>query len=197
MKTRETTSMEASTFMVDLRQVFIATKYASQRSLVLLDEFGKGTQISDGVGILASVLDYFASNDECPRILLTTHYHDLVSSGEELLGPTVRAVSTFKQMQVMTQQNSTTGNEILFLYKIDDGLCTDSLGCYCARMAGVDEAVVTRAENITASIIKHQPIDQVIECPSEEWANDKLQELRDLKIEDDEAIMAFLSSLNQ
>ncbi|KAJ3023757.1 MutS protein msh5 [Thoreauomyces humboldtii] len=76
--TRETVSKTQSSFMIDLLQVSNALRTASERSLVLLDEFGKGTQLSDGIGLSCAVLESFAQRKElCPKILTATHFHEV------------------------------------------------------------------------------------------------------------------------
>ncbi|KAG0262020.1 MutS protein msh5 [Actinomortierella ambigua] len=79
LQTRETVSKVHSTFMADLSQVSHAIRMATRRSLVVLDEFGKGTATTDGAGLFCGVIEHFAglARDQRPRVLATTHFHEL------------------------------------------------------------------------------------------------------------------------
>ncbi|KAF9163576.1 MutS protein msh5 [Actinomortierella ambigua] len=79
LQTRETVSKVHSTFMADLSQVSHAIRMATRRSLVVLDEFGKGTATTDGAGLFCGVIEHFAglTRDQRPRVLATTHFHEL------------------------------------------------------------------------------------------------------------------------
>ncbi|KAG0236515.1 MutS protein msh5 [Actinomortierella wolfii] len=79
LQTRETVSKVHSTFMADLSQVSMALRMATQRSLVVIDEFGKGTATTDGAGLFCAVIEHFAKMESMqrPRVLATTHFHEL------------------------------------------------------------------------------------------------------------------------
>ncbi|KAG0229575.1 MutS protein msh5 [Actinomortierella wolfii] len=79
LQTRETVSKVHSTFMADLSQVSMALRMATQRSLVVIDEFGKGTATTDGAGLFCAVIEHFARMESMqrPRVLATTHFHEL------------------------------------------------------------------------------------------------------------------------
>ena len=156
ISTHETLEKNASSFLIDLRQMYVATKYATAKSLVLIDEFGKGTNLADGIGLMSSILNFFTANGDSPRIIMTTHYHDLVST-DDYLADQVRQVMKPQQMQIYTDNNRE--DEVVFLYKVVDGVCENSLGCYLARMVGMPYGIVQRAETISRRLIDRQPIE--------------------------------------
>ncbi|KIK69506.1 hypothetical protein GYMLUDRAFT_66815 [Collybiopsis luxurians FD-317 M1] len=99
ISTRESVSKVQSAFMIDLNQVSLALRNCTSRSLILLDEFGKGTLPTDGAGLLCGVIKHlFARGSNCPKVIVATHFHDIFR--EELLDPQSVPVS-FLHMQVM------------------------------------------------------------------------------------------------
>ena len=74
---RETCAVQKSAFMIDLSQVSKALRYATANSLILLDEFGKGTSSADGISLLASVIRHLLERRECPRTVISTHFSEL------------------------------------------------------------------------------------------------------------------------
>jgi DNA mismatch repair protein MSH5 len=74
--TRETVSRIQSAFMIDLQQISLALSLATRRSLLIIDEFGKGTEASDGAGLACSVFEYLTSlGADCPKVIGATHFH--------------------------------------------------------------------------------------------------------------------------
>ncbi|KAJ3837138.1 muts domain V-domain-containing protein [Lentinula raphanica] len=99
ISTRESVSKVQSAFMIDLNQVSLALRNCTGRSLILLDEFGKGTLPTDGAGLLCGVIKHLLSRKlDCPKVLVATHFHDVFR--EEILDPKSVPIS-FLHMQVM------------------------------------------------------------------------------------------------
>ena len=103
-----------------------------------MDEFGKGTSPEEGIVIFASVLKTLALNDQCPRTIAITHFHEVYQLG--LLAPAL----PIKWCTMDTIE----GEQIMFLYKVVSGRANSSLGIRCGRMAGVSEDVLKRAEEL-------------------------------------------------
>jgi DNA mismatch repair protein MSH5 len=81
IQTKETVSKAESAFTHDLIQVNLALANATPRSIVLLDEFGKGTATSDGIALLCGTLEHFADRAErCPKVLCATHFHEIFTN---------------------------------------------------------------------------------------------------------------------
>lgn len=109
--TRETVSKAESAFMHDLIQVNMALTNATARSLVLLDEFGKGTQTTDGIALLCAALEHFANRGSgCPKVLVATHFHEMFTN--ELLPPS--RLINYNVMEVMQGDDP---RELTFLYR--------------------------------------------------------------------------------
>ena len=125
-----------STFFVELSETKKILSEATPRSLVILDELGRGTSSYDGVAVAQAVLHHIATHIGCIGFF-ATHYHSLA---EEFAGhPEIRN----KRMRIHVDE---VKREITFLYKLEDGVAEGSFGMHCAAMCGIPEAVIARAE---------------------------------------------------
>lgn len=127
-----------STFMVEMNEVADILRYATKKSLVILDEVGRGTSTADGVAIARAVVEALATDKKLGcKTLFATHYHELISLEGEVPGvknyslPVIRA-----------------GEKIRFMHKIVEGGADESFGIDVARLAGVPEKVIDRARKI-------------------------------------------------
>lgn len=127
-----------STFMVEMSEVAHVLKYATPRSLVILDEIGRGTSTFDGMSIAKSVVEYMVKtkNVRC-KTLFATHYHELSLIEKEL--------SSVKNYNIAVKKN---GDDIIFLRKIVPGPTDDSFGIEVAKLAGVPDKIIERAKEI-------------------------------------------------
>jgi DNA mismatch repair protein MSH5 len=144
--TRESVSRIQSAFMIDLQQTSIALTLATRRSLVIIDEFGKGTETHDGAGLAAGVYEHFLQlGPECPKVLGATHFHEIFENGFLQPRPALR----FAHMEVnVDAEASEVEDQITYLYKYRQERSTSSFGTHCAAMNGIDPAVIERAENL-------------------------------------------------
>ncbi len=127
-----------STFMVEMSEVANILHNASANSLLILDEIGRGTSTFDGLSIAWSILEYIADAKRCgAKALFATHYHELTELEGELSG--------VKNFRVTVRE---IGEDIVFLRKIVRGGADQSFGIQVARLAGLPEAVLTRAKEI-------------------------------------------------
>ncbi|KAI4290936.1 DNA mismatch repair protein MSH6 [Pancytospora philotis] len=131
-----------STFMAELSEASRIMGSATRRSFVIMDELGRGTSTGDGTAIAQAVLDYLKGIG-C-YTLFSTHYHGLVQKYE--------GVDKVYIDCVIDQ------DDIVFLYKIKNGVCLDSHGLYVARLAGVPDAVVGRARAIKDEILEKNKV---------------------------------------
>ena len=129
-----------STFMVELLETAAILKHASERSLVILDELGRGTATFDGAAIAHSVVDHLVKQAKC-RALFATHYHDLV-----------RSWSSHDSVQLghMDCLVRDGGENIVFLYKLAEGCSPKSFGINVARLARLPKRVLDRAAEKSA-----------------------------------------------
>ncbi len=127
-----------STFMVEMTETAHILRAATNRSLVLLDEIGRGTSTYDGLSIAWSVTEFLTrSSKENPRTLFATHYHELTSLEE--------STRSIKNMTVKVSENQ---NGIQFLYTIAPGKADKSYGIHVAELAGLPSSVILRAKEI-------------------------------------------------
>ena len=125
-----------STFMVEMNEVANILKYATSRSLIILDEVGRGTSTYDGMSIARAVVEYI--NDRIKaKTLFATHYHELIEL--EQLDPGI------KNYSVAVKEK---GKEVVFLRRIVPGGTDKSYGIHVARLAGLPEKVVKRADEL-------------------------------------------------
>ena len=141
-----------STFMVEMSEVASILKYATSRSLLILDEIGRGTSTYDGMAIARAVLEYAASPRKLgAKTLFATHYHELSTIEQEL--PNV------KNYNIAVKKR---GDQMIFLRKIVPGAADDSYGVEVAKLAGLPGAVVTRAREILAELESQNGVQRVI-----------------------------------
>jgi DNA mismatch repair protein MutS len=125
-----------STFMVEMTEAANILRYATRKSLVILDEVGRGTSSADGLAIAAAILENLALRVNC-WTLFATHYHELVAYAE--------ALATVHAMQ--TEVRELPGQGISFSHRLIDGACGRSFGIEVAKLAGIPEEVVQRAKS--------------------------------------------------
>ena len=126
-----------STFMVEMMETASILNNLSARSLILLDEIGRGTSTYDGVSLAWSISEYIAVHEHRPKTMFATHYHELNELEDKMEGVINYHVSV----------KETDGN-VLFLRKMKPGGSEHSFGIHVARMAGVPAKVLSRAEAI-------------------------------------------------
>jgi DNA mismatch repair protein MutS len=127
-----------STFMVEMQETANILHAATSRSLVVLDEIGRGTSTFDGLSIAWAVAEYLATNVRArPKTLFATHYHELTDLADALPG-VVNAHVSAREWK----------DEIIFLRKIVSGRSDRSYGIQVARLAGLPGSVINRAQEI-------------------------------------------------
>ena len=127
-----------STFMVEMAEVATILKYATARSLLILDEIGRGTSTYDGMAIARAVLEYAANPKRLgAKTLFATHYHELSTMEQKL--------HNVKNYNIAVKKR---GDQMIFLRKIVPGATDDSYGIEVAKLAGIPNAVINRAREI-------------------------------------------------
>lgn len=135
-----------STFMVEMIETASILNNLSNRSLVLMDEIGRGTATYDGVSIAWSIVEYLNSHPKFRvKTLFATHYHELNQLAEEFAG--------IKNYNVSVKE---IGNKILFLRKLQEGGSEHSFGIHVAQMAGMPNRIVIRANEILKHLEKEK-----------------------------------------
>lgn len=131
-----------STFMVEMLETATILNHATSRSLVVLDEIGRGTSTYDGLAIATAIVEYIHNTPRlCCRTLFATHYHELTALADIL--PKVRTY----RVDVLE-----SGERVTFLHKVVPGGADRSYGVYVAQLAGMPKAVVRRAAEVLAEL---------------------------------------------
>ncbi|KAH8655236.1 muts domain V [Xylariales sp. PMI_506] len=125
-----------STFFVELSETKKILSEATPRSLVILDELGRGTSSYDGVAVAQAVLHHVATHIGCVGFF-ATHYHSLATEFES--HPEIQP----KRMKIDVDEEN---RRVTFLYKLEDGVAEGSFGMHCAAMCGIKESVIDKAE---------------------------------------------------
>ncbi|HEY4797688.1 MAG TPA: DNA mismatch repair protein MutS, partial [Bacteroidia bacterium] len=133
-------SLGESTFMVEMNETASILNNLSDRSLILLDEIGRGTSTYDGISIAWAIAEYLHNHPTKPKTLFATHYHELNEMEKKL--------ARIKNFHVSVKE---VGNKVLFLRKLAPGGTEHSFGIHVAKMAGVPRKVVERANEILAA----------------------------------------------
>ncbi|KAJ8354533.1 hypothetical protein SKAU_G00221000 [Synaphobranchus kaupii] len=161
MHSRESVSLGLSTFMIDLNQMAYALNNSTGNSLVLIDEFGKGTNTVDGLSLLASCLRHWVKRApaQCPHILLATNFHSLLQLG--LLPPS-------PLLSLLTLETAVDGDELVFLYQLREGVCQSSFAANIATLAGLPQAVVHRGVEVSELYRAGRAIKRIDQPSTEE-----------------------------
>src|SRR5207244_467880 len=133
-------SRAQSTFMVEMTEAANILNNATPRSLVILDEIGRGTSTYDGVSLAWAITEYLHDVVGC-RALFATHYHELAQLAETL--PLLR------NYNVLVQENAAN---VIFLHRIAPGSAERSYGIHVAKLAGVPASVLRRAETVLTEL---------------------------------------------
>ncbi|PGH07736.1 hypothetical protein AJ79_06213 [Helicocarpus griseus UAMH5409] len=141
--TRETAQ---SSFMIDLQQICFALTLATERSLLIIDEFGKGTESTDGAGLACGLFEYLLSlGEKRPKVLAATHFHEIFENG--FLPP--RRELGFGYMEVQVDPSARdVENQVTYLYNFRSGRSNASFGTNCAALNGIEPAIISRANEI-------------------------------------------------
>lgn len=145
-----------STFMVEMKEANNAIQNATEKSLILFDELGRGTATYDGMSLAKSILEYVDANIRC-KTVFSTHYHELTELAEE--------IPTIKNVHVSAKEED---GKVYFLHKVEDGPVDKSYGIHVAKLAGMPDVLIRRAEDVLRSYEKQngnvkseKPSDQI------------------------------------
>jgi DNA mismatch repair protein MutS len=136
-------SMGESTFMVEMNETALILNNISERSLILLDEIGRGTSTYDGISIAWAISEYLHQHHSKPKTLFATHYHELNQMKD-----------SFERIKNFNVSIKEENNQILFLRKLIPGSSEHSFGIHVAKMAGMPSEIIKISKNILKSLEK-------------------------------------------
>ena len=176
-------SQGESTFMVEMLESASILNNISDRSIVLLDEIGRGTSTYDGISIAWAMVEYLHNHPTVhARTLFATHYHEL--NEMEKMYPRVKNYHvTVKEMN----------NTIVFLRKLERGGTEHSFGIHVAKMAGMPASVVSRADEILKNLVKVYGTDEIVPSKSPKLRGRKQASVKDAVEEADKGASMQLS----
>ena len=143
-------SMGESTFMVEMNETASILNNISERSLVLLDEIGRGTSTYDGISIAWAISEYLHEHPSKAKTLFATHYHELNEMTE-----------TFSRIKNFNVSVKELKDNVLFLRKLVEGGSEHSFGIHVAKMAGMPQQVIHRAEKILKQLEKSHSSEEL------------------------------------
>ncbi|MHC3898365.1 UNVERIFIED_CONTAM: DNA mismatch repair protein MutS [Wolbachia endosymbiont of Nasonia longicornis] len=125
-----------STFMVEMIETATIVNQATDRSLVILDEIGRGTGVYDGLSIAQAVIEHIHNINKC-RAIFATHYHELTKVGEYL-----------ENVKCFCMKIKEWKGEVIFLHEVIEGIADESYGIHVAKLAGFPDSVLNRAREV-------------------------------------------------
>ena len=177
-------SQGQSTFFVEMSELAYILNTATKKSLIILDEIGRGTSTYDGLSIAWSVIEYLCLNKNGVRTLFATHYHELTRLEGELKG--------IRNLNVDVAEEN--GN-IIFLHKIVEGSASRSYGIHVAKIAGVPSDILMTAER---KLHQLESANKSVSIINEQNEQDKLPEPKQLSFFDqvDNSISSMIKNIN-
>ena len=154
-------SMGESTFMVEMNETASILNNLSERSLILLDEIGRGTSTYDGISIAWAIAEYLHEHPNKPKTLFATHYHEL--NEMEV---------TFDRIQNFNVSVKELKDTVLFIRKLVKGGSAHSFGIHVAKMAGMPQIVIQKAQKLLKQLEKKHSSNELLDIKA---ANDELQ----------------------
>lgn len=141
-----------STFMVEMMDIQVMTAQATERSLVIIDELGRGTSTTEGMAIAQAVIEFLHEQVGC-KTLVSTHFHELARLEQEL-----------PQLKNYSMAVKESKDQVTFLRKLKLGAASTSYGIYCAKLAGLPQSVIERSYELLARMeqasMPYTPMEQ-------------------------------------
>ncbi|XP_034246125.1 mutS protein homolog 5-like [Thrips palmi] len=152
IQTTESAASQLSAFVIDLRQMNTAVCMSTKSSLLVIDEFGKGTSEVDGLSLLAAFLNHLTRRgpSNCPHVILSTHFHRLIDLIE--VSPLVKA-------QVL--EHIVSDGELVYLYQLKSGQIKSSLAIEVAKANGIPDQQINRAQEVLNALKGGLPIKPI------------------------------------
>ena len=162
INSNDSIELQTSTFAIDLSQIVEAVNGSTAKSLVIIDEFGKGTDANDAQVLIAAIIKYWINEINSPHVFMSTHFYEIFDFAAQLFGEKNRKIDylTFEYVyeDEELEKRSKTSNSrsfsksgdqlLIFMYKIKKGITESSFALNIARKEGLPETVIERASEI-------------------------------------------------
>ncbi|XP_013079095.2 mutS protein homolog 5-like [Biomphalaria glabrata] len=160
LKSVESISEGMSTFLQDNMQMSEALRSATAHSLVVIDEYGKGTESTDGLALLTAMLKFWIEKgSSCPLVIVSTHFHSIIQQ---------KLLPKSKQLQFLTLETLIQMDELVFLYQIKEGHTSSSYACNIAAVVGMAPHIVKRGQEVSDLISQHKNVPHMKDKHSKE-----------------------------
>lgn len=173
-----------STFMVEMLEANYALTNATDKSLILLDEIGRGTSTYDGMALAQAIVEYIHEHIQA-KTLFSTHYHELTALEDEL--------EHVKNIHVRAEEFE---DKIVFLHNVEDGRANESYGIHVAKLAELPDSLIERAKVILKEL-EQQQIDELDDEQLEQLSFFPVEEKKDEEEKLDSKEMNVIRELKQ
>ena len=174
-----------STFMVEMLEANYALTNATDKSLILLDEIGRGTSTYDGMALAQAIVEYIHEHIQA-KTLFSTHYHELTALEDEL--------EHVKNIHVRAEEFE---DKIVFLHKVEDGRANESYGIHVAKLAELPDSLIERAKVILKELEQQEQIDELDDEQLEQLTFFPVEEKKDEEEKLDSKEMNVIRELKQ
>ena len=186
IQTTESVSVGMSAFMCDINQMTSSLSSIHPRSLLLVDEFGKGTSATDGAALLAATVSILSSlENKSPFSIFSTHFHSVPN-----------LIDSPRKPKYLHMKTEATGVDLVYYFKLVEGVCDFSHASTVAKNAGVKQEVVERSEMILQSIVSHQPFVLDEGLINKKEINDLMSNFLDLNLDNDDEVAEFMEKIS-
>ncbi|CAL1542302.1 unnamed protein product [Lymnaea stagnalis] len=150
IKSVDSVSVGMSTFLQDNMQMTEALRSATSKSLVIVDEYGKGTEPIDGLSLLTATIKFWiAKGLSCPLVLVSTHYHSIIQQ---------KLLPKSRQIQFLTLETVMNEGQLVFLYQIKEGHTSSSYACNIAAQVGMPASVIQRGNEVSSLLSQYKAV---------------------------------------
>jgi DNA mismatch repair ATPase MutS len=175
--TTESVTSDMSAFCQDASRIAFMQRHATQRSLCLIDEFGKGTASDDGVALLTATLRHWERGNACPNVVISTHLHEIftynllsasdcirsfsmnfIDDYDSSKGPPSPPSSPASSYTLATHHAPSSIPSIIPLFSLVPGICSDSYALSCAQIAGLSPPILYRAASLSSSFLQSRRV---------------------------------------
>ncbi|KAL0490723.1 DNA mismatch repair protein [Acrasis kona] len=156
ISSQDSITVNQSSFALDLLQIQSMMTLYTNKTLLLIDEFGKGTLALDGLSLLSSTINYLINKAQCPKVFVSTHYTELIEY--KLINANDLKVQMWSMDVVLDNDHH---DHVVYLYNLVSGKVVPSYGAACASMAGIPQEIISRAKDVSLKLRHNEPVERL------------------------------------